>query len=141
MPQDSFEQDQALWASVVLQAKDDIESLPFGSPDYEAAAAFFVGTSAYWRRGRSEIAEHLGTTGDTLKRIGTAWVIARRRREGLADHPSAPAQKPKPCPVPVPVETKALVIPPALAACLAPRRRLPRSPKDNPFSTSYRRVA
>ena len=128
----SANSDHALWASVVLQARADIEDLPIGSTDYEAAVAFFTSSSPYWRRGRDDIAEHLNTTGETLQRIGRAWVIARRRRAGLPDHPPAPAPRSLPKPAPTVIEAAPLFVPAVLANCLQPRRR--RAPADNPFS-------
>src|SRR4051812_22867591 len=106
--------------------------------NYEAAVAFFTSNSAYWRRGRDAIAEHLGTTGETLQRIGTAWVIARRRRAGLPEQPPAPAPKPPPRPAPAAIDAKPLFVPAVLADCLQPRKRC--VPADNPFRP-FRQVA
>jgi hypothetical protein len=131
---DRYEGDRALWAAVVAQARDDIAELPIGSTDYNAAVAFFTSPAAYWRHGRDEVGDHLGLTGETLRVAGTAWVIARRRKEGLPDHPPVPARTAKveaPAPAPAP-----LVVPPDLASLLRVRHR--REPRANPFHPAYR---
>jgi hypothetical protein len=129
----------ALWASVVLQAREDVESLALDSPDYRAAVAFLTAESAYWRHGRAEIAAYLGTTGDTLQRIGTAWVTARRRREGLSDLPPVP---PRPQPDETTPPKPVLFVPEMLEACLAAGRGRGRRrpPASNPFHPSRLRA-
>jgi hypothetical protein len=119
----------------VLQARDDVETLPIDNVDYIAAAAFLSSGAAYWRRARDEVAAHLGMDGDALRRVGTAWVIKRRRAEGLPDQPVPPAR-------PVTVTRAPLVVDPTMARpAHTPRytqRRLP--PERNPFN-AFRRLA
>ena len=88
---------RALWAQVVLQAKEDLEGEPVGSILYDQAAAFFVGPG-HWAESRMAIAELLEMHGDYLFKSGTRWIAARRAREGLppvTPEPSRPRDPPQ----------------------------------------------
>jgi hypothetical protein len=140
MPNQS-ERDIELWCAVVLQAREDIETLPIGSTDYEAATAFLTSNAAYWRHSRNEIAAHIGVDGDALKKVGTAWVIARRRSEGLPDHPPVVAPQPAPA---RPSLRSAWTAPPPPRTPLLLRETLKagrqRTPDRNPFNPFRRQV-
>jgi hypothetical protein len=128
------EADRALWACVVLQAREDVEHEVFGSTDYDAAEAFLTADTRYWREGRRAVCAHLGVHGDDLRRAGLRWCNARRLREGqppLAFRPPVP----NPAPAAPPLEKTPL---PRLVATFAPPKRERRCPprwsrENNPF--------
>lgn len=128
-----------MWAAVLLQAKDDVDGLPIGSRDYHEAAAFLTGETRYWRERREFVADRAGVHEGDLRRAGRAWVIARRRAEGLPDHEPGPTRPEPPPPEPEPLPAP-LVIPPALQrALLEAQRRKPREPGRNPFHPASKR--
>jgi hypothetical protein len=96
--------DRALWSAVVLQAKDDVASLPMASLEHHAAVSFLTSDAAGWAQARTEVARHLHAHADDIRRAGEAWVKARRRVEPLAvadcdapadDEPGKPARLPR----------------------------------------------
>lgn len=142
------DRDRALWSAVVVQACTDVETLPIGSVEYREAEAFLVGTSAYWRRAREQVADHLGISGFDLHKAGLAWVAARRRKEGLADLPDAPrpkslpsARASHPAMATLAAASAPLVVPPDLERVLRVGRRPARIPSANPFHPAYHRAA
>jgi hypothetical protein len=107
-----------LWAAVVMQAKEDVEDLPVGSVDYQAAVAFLTSPSAYWQQARADIAAHLMIHGDDIRHAGQRWVITRRRAEGLPDfEPQRPAA-PRTLDERLPSARAPLVVPAMLRAAL-----------------------
>src|SRR4051812_36772387 len=104
-----------------MQAKADIEDLPIGSADYEAAAAFLTSPSAYWQRARSEIAAHLSIHGDDIRRGGQRGVVTRRRAGGRADV-EPPRAGVAETVAPMPMVREPLVVPAMLRAALGYHR-------------------
>ncbi len=68
--------EQALWGAVVLQAMEDIASLPLHSLDY-AAAVDFLTAGGWWREGRTNIADCIAVHADDLERAGRRQIAAR----------------------------------------------------------------
>jgi hypothetical protein len=73
---------RGLWASVVLQALDDIWSRPMASLDYSQAVAFFTGAGT-WAEARTIIGDFLEFHGDDLEALGKRCIDARHTREAL----------------------------------------------------------
>jgi hypothetical protein len=73
---------RGLWASVVLQALDDIWGQPMGSIDFLQAAAFFTGAGA-WAESRTIIGDFLELHRDDLEALGKRCIDARHTRESL----------------------------------------------------------
>ena len=71
-----------LWASVVLQALDDIWSRPMASLDYHEAVDFFIGSGA-WAESRTTIGDFLELHRDDLTMLGKRCIDARHTRESL----------------------------------------------------------
>jgi hypothetical protein len=84
---------RALWAAVVLEARDDIAAEPIGSVRYSEAVSFFTG-GGEWAQSRADIAGMVELHGDDLRRCGERWIRARRLKEGL------PEVEPPPMPAP-----------------------------------------
>lgn len=127
-----------LWVAVLAQAKEDVEFLPLGSPDYVQAVAFLTRQHGPWAARREEICVILDWDADELSRLAIGWVRARRVREGLpadepAPAPSAPAPAPPPAPPPAPV---AAPEPPVPALMIQGRPKLRRG--YNPFMPQMR---
>jgi hypothetical protein len=105
---------RALWAQVVQQAKDDVDSQPVDSVLYEQAAAFFAGGGA-WAESRRTVADMLDVHPDDLRRGGVRWIAERRERDGLPDAPPPvvlPVSRPTPAPLPLLVALPAETPPP-----------------------------
>jgi hypothetical protein len=71
----------ALWAAVVLQARDDLDTEVYNSVDYSQAAAFFTAPGD-WAISRRAIADALDLHPDDLTRLGRAVTAARSIRDG-----------------------------------------------------------
>ena len=82
---------RGLWASVVLQALDDIWRRPMESLDYSQAVSFFTGTGT-WAEARTIIGDFLEFHSDDLEALGKRCIDARRSREAL------PSETPRPSP-------------------------------------------
>jgi hypothetical protein len=82
---------RGLWASVVLQALDDIWGRPMESLDYSQAVSFFTGTGT-WAEARTIIGDFLEFHCDDLEALGKRCIDARRSREAL------PSETPRPSP-------------------------------------------
>jgi hypothetical protein len=72
---------RALWAAVVIQARDDLETEEYNSVDYGQAAAFFSAPGD-WATSRRAIADALDLHPDDLMRLGRAVTAARTARDG-----------------------------------------------------------
>jgi len=77
---------RALWAAVVIQALDDIESEPMASAAFTDAEAFFTRMGA-WGEARMAIADFLDLHPDDLERVGRRALAMRRA--GEASRPTA----------------------------------------------------
>jgi hypothetical protein len=73
---------RGLWASVVLQALDDIWGRPMESLDYAQAVSFFTGAGT-WAEARTIIGDFLEFHGDDLEALGKRCIDARHTREAL----------------------------------------------------------
>jgi hypothetical protein len=82
---------RALWAAVVLQVKNDIESEALDSLDYAQAVAFVTGSGS-WIESRLAIADMLELHPDDIVRMGRDWIAARRLKEGLPEDSESTAQ-------------------------------------------------
>jgi hypothetical protein len=71
-----------LWASVVLQALDDVWSRPMATLDYREAVDFFTGSGA-WAESRMAIGDFLELHRDDLTMLGKRCIDARHTRESL----------------------------------------------------------
>ena len=87
---------RGLWASVVLQALDDIWSRPMASLDYREAVDFFTGSGA-WAESRTTIGDFLELHRDDLTMLGKRCIDARHGRESLSPQMvhSSPTEYPK----------------------------------------------
>jgi hypothetical protein len=74
---------RALWAAVVLQARDDLDGLAEGSTLYAQALSFFTATGA-WQESRQAIADCLDVDIGVIERLGRVTIAARHAREGGA---------------------------------------------------------
>ena len=123
----------ALWGGVVLQAMDDIASLPLASLDYAAAVAFFT-AGGWWQEGRTDIADCIGVHPDILERAGRRAIAARRAAEGLPPETAgawSPPSRGQSLRRPI---TRALIGPPAKRSLPVERRRRPAEGRAwNPF--------
>lgn len=111
---------RALWAAVVLQARDDIDGEHYRSTEYTDAVAFFTAAGP-WGESRQAVADCLGLHTDDLTRLGRAAIEARHLRDGpppvivrpavvVATQPTT-APRPEPRVTnPAPVVTRAEVI-------------------------------
>ncbi|HVY14310.1 MAG TPA: hypothetical protein VHB27_03720 [Rhodopila sp.] len=129
---------RALWAAVVLQAKDDLENAAFDSLDYQHAEAFFIG-GGDWRHARAAIADQLDMDPDYLVAIGRKWVTLRRDREGVPltvvqPAPRAPVQRPRPAARTATRLVFTPFVPPIPSVRPAGPRRPWRKGGPNPFS-------
>lgn len=70
-----------LWAAVVLQARDDLDTAKYGSTKYITAKSFFTANGA-WAESRQDIADELELHPDDLMRLGRATLAARHLRDG-----------------------------------------------------------
>jgi hypothetical protein len=86
---------RGLWASVVLQALDDIEGQPIGSLEFGHAVAFFSGVGA-WAESRTIIGDFLEFHRDDLEALGKRCINARYAREGLLPGTSHPPRNERP---------------------------------------------
>jgi len=77
---------RALWAAVVIQALDDIETEPMASVSFTDAEAFFTRMGA-WGEARMAIADFLDLHPDDLERVGRRALAMRRA--GEASRPTA----------------------------------------------------
>jgi hypothetical protein len=82
---------RGLWASVVLQALNDIWGRPIGSLDFSEAVAFFTGAGT-WAESRTTIGDFLEFHRDDLEALGKRCIDARHTREASA------SEIPPPCP-------------------------------------------
>jgi hypothetical protein len=82
---------RGLWASVVLQALDDIWGRPMGSSDYSQAVSFFTGTGT-WAEARTTIGDFLEFHSDDLEALGKRCIDARLAREALQSETPHPSQ-------------------------------------------------
>jgi hypothetical protein len=89
----SMENDRWLWLAVIVQARDDVADLPITDPHFDAAVAFLIGQSPYWRDARDEVCAHIGIHPDMLRRAGLAWVAARNPPPRPAPGQAKPVQR------------------------------------------------
>jgi hypothetical protein len=110
---------RALWAAVVLQARDDVAVEPVDSVFYNQAVGFFRDPGE-WRLSREAIADFLAIHVDDIERLGRLTIAARRAADGLPEQapveskpPAAPKVAPKSTPPAVPAPWPRLVAVPA----------------------------
>jgi hypothetical protein len=92
---------RALWAAVVLQAKEDVRNAAFDSLIYNDAEAFFVG-GGDWRYSRAHAAEQLDMEPERLAKLGRSWVNKRRLAENAPARDAKPAVQYTPMPMRMP---------------------------------------
>jgi hypothetical protein len=101
---------RALWAAVVLQAKEDVQNAPFDSLIYNDAEAFFVG-GGDWRYSRAHAAEQLDIDPERLAELGRSWVSQRRLSENAPARDAKPAVQRQPMPERMPQQDPIRVLP------------------------------
>jgi hypothetical protein len=96
---------RALWAAVILQARDDLDTEHYGSVEHGHADAFFTAPGD-WAVSRRAIADALDLHPDDLMRLGRAVTAARTARDGGPPVVARPVPRlvvSVAAPVPVPV--------------------------------------
>lgn len=74
--------DRNLWAAVVIQARDDLDTENYLSVVYGEAVAFFTDRYGAWAESRQCIADQLDLHPDDLMRAGRSAITARSLRDG-----------------------------------------------------------
>ena len=123
-----------LWASVMLQTCDDIETMDYASLEYSHAAAFFCERGGEWARSRQTIADFMELHAGDLERIGRSLIAARHLRDGgppvAVRHPRRASLPAAPPPSPVTVVSPLLVVVPGDKASTPRLNRVPRVKRD-----------
>ena len=100
---------RALWAAVVWQALQDIESERYGSTDYTQSVTLLTAPFGPWAVWRQEIADMLDLHGDDLMHAGRLAIADREALETppppipIVHRSSAPRSGPVPEPYRAPV--------------------------------------
>lgn len=153
-----MERDRALWCGVLEQARDD---LLFEAPNsllHLDAVAFFLG-GGEWVFARERVGEHIGISGDEIRRAGERMLTERCTREGRplpvvarrtgAPPPRQPIRKPTKPQQPPRIVPKSVPKPPAITICDQPavvgqirvkQRNTALPARLNPFSAFYERL-
>jgi hypothetical protein len=119
-------EERDLWAAVVSQAADDINTEDYRSVDYALAVSFFI-ASGEWAASRQAIADCIELHVSDIERLGRAAIAARHVRDG-----APPAERPRP--VRHPVQRVANSMPVHCPALPVARTKHPPMPRLEPAS-------
>jgi hypothetical protein len=109
-------QERDLWAAVVTQAADDINTESYRSVEYNQAVSFFT-ASGDWAKSRQAIADFMELHVNDIERLGRTTIAARHACDGPPPaerpHPKQPVAYTAPvqCPAPPVAETRHLLVP------------------------------